>query len=418
MPVFKVVCPRCRAVLKTSKPLAVGKSVKCPQCGEPFTVSADQGAPAAAGPAPVAPVPSPITAPAPPQPGTVSYKRLAGVVAGAVVFLTAGAGLAAYCFSGRQPSAPASQETAPPPPAPAETALITLSPEEQVPIDQAIIAGVRYLKTSQGADGKWEPAGDNPVGYAALPGLVLLDCGLPPDDPNVRKAAEFVRRTPPLRTKTYDTALAILFLDRLADSKDRPLIQSLALRLAVGQTPTGTWGYDIPILKPEEEQQVVTLLNSLGNESLADWSQQHPEESAHLLPAWKGKLAALQDVAALNDEHFKNYSGDNSTTQFAILGLWAARRYDLPLDRTMALMVRHFRATQNKDGGWNYNPGKDDEFPSVADHDRGRAARRGHGPRSGERGQGGGQCRGRPGRPQGVHSAAPADRQARQTPSG
>jgi hypothetical protein len=41
MPVFKIACPACDAVLKSSNPMPPGKKVKCPKCGEGFTVPAD-----------------------------------------------------------------------------------------------------------------------------------------------------------------------------------------------------------------------------------------------------------------------------------------------------------------------------------------------------------------------------------------
>src|SRR5262249_6297085 len=34
----KITCPHCDAVLKPAKPLAAGKKVNCPRCGEVFTV--------------------------------------------------------------------------------------------------------------------------------------------------------------------------------------------------------------------------------------------------------------------------------------------------------------------------------------------------------------------------------------------
>jgi hypothetical protein len=41
MPASKVSCPKCRVVLKPSKPLTVGKKVKCPKCANLFTVRPD-----------------------------------------------------------------------------------------------------------------------------------------------------------------------------------------------------------------------------------------------------------------------------------------------------------------------------------------------------------------------------------------
>ena len=45
MPVFKIACPACDAVLKSSNPMPPGKKVKCPKCGEGFTVPADGDGP-------------------------------------------------------------------------------------------------------------------------------------------------------------------------------------------------------------------------------------------------------------------------------------------------------------------------------------------------------------------------------------
>ncbi len=45
---------------------------------------------------------------------------------------------------------------------------------------------------------------------------------------------------------------------------------------------------------------------------------------------------------------------DNSNTQFAVLALWVAQRHGLPMQRTMDLVVRRFRGSQNRDGGWGY----------------------------------------------------------------
>jgi hypothetical protein len=45
---------------------------------------------------------------------------------------------------------------------------------------------------------------------------------------------------------------------------------------------------------------------------------------------------------------------DNSNTQFAVLGLWAAGRHGLPLGRPLALVVQRFRTSQTAAGGWGY----------------------------------------------------------------
>ena len=48
---------------------------------------------------------------------------------------------------------------------------------------------------------------------------------------------------------------------------------------------------------------------------------------------------------------------DNSNTQFAILGVWAATRHGVPMERTLALLVKRFTRSQNGNGTWGYNYG-------------------------------------------------------------
>ncbi len=45
---------------------------------------------------------------------------------------------------------------------------------------------------------------------------------------------------------------------------------------------------------------------------------------------------------------------DNSNTQFAVLGLLAAEKYDVPMERVMALIDWRFRKLATDQGGWDY----------------------------------------------------------------
>jgi hypothetical protein len=49
---------------------------------------------------------------------------------------------------------------------------------------------------------------------------------------------------------------------------------------------------------------------------------------------------------------------DNSNTQFAILGLWAAQRHGVPMERSLRLIVHRFRTSQGTEGGWAYGYAK------------------------------------------------------------
>jgi hypothetical protein len=137
--------------------------------------------------------------------------------------------------------------------------------EEQKRVNAAIDRGVAYLRKTQLKIGTWSgtwAAGDHAVGYAALPGLTLLECGMPATDPAVVKAARFVRANAPTVNKrsTYQLSLAILFLDRLGDPNDRKLIQKMALRLVAGQNSAGGWTYESPYLFTSHEQQLLKAL--------------------------------------------------------------------------------------------------------------------------------------------------------------
>jgi hypothetical protein len=127
-------------------------------------------------------------------------------------------------------------------------------------INAAIDKGVAYLKRTQKADGTWHNG--HPVGYASIGGLTLLECGIPADDPCVQRAAAYVRSHVANLTKTYELSLAILFLDRLGDLRDRPIIQVLALRIMAGQSDGGGWTYNCSVLTPQDNIQLYHFLHT------------------------------------------------------------------------------------------------------------------------------------------------------------
>jgi hypothetical protein len=298
----------------------------------------------------------------PPAADALSFRRLGVVLFGVALGLGGGVALACYCVALNRDYRPQGQEAAaaPPPPVPEAPRRVPepipdptspLSREERAEVKAALLRGVRYLKTTQSENGAWE--GPFPVGYAALPGLTLLECGVPPSDPGVQKAAAFVRAHAATVNKTYILALAILFLDRLGDPRDRERIQTLALRLVAGQNATGGWTYDCPILTPPAHKQLFTLLKDAEARTQ---DRLGPLATAARLQPELRHLPVAQDLSALDPESFRSYQGDNSNTQFGILALWVARRHEVPLERTAALMVARYRNSQNGDGSWTYLP--------------------------------------------------------------
>ena len=341
---------------------------------------------------------------------------------------------------------------------------LPLPEDMQRRVDQAIDDGVKFLKATQGPFGTWAAKKEHMAGYAALPGLTLLECGVPAIDSSVLKAAYFVRLSAPKMDRTYELALSILFLDKLGDPNDRPLIQALALRLIAGQTTTGGWSYKCPILKGRDSKDLLALLKKLnapvlfdplankiggnpfikgmpGGPGLMDLIPAKGNPLALLNPLDSGKKPSTNDPLAIpspgsspgetkfipgnwspesevrsqGPENSRKWplclkaldgpvfepveekpkpakkqrpitiprqftilpvvhdlwrlplvdppkrsqeplfgTTDNSNSQFAILALWAARRHDVPMVRTLNLIARRYHTSQNADGSWGY----------------------------------------------------------------
>jgi hypothetical protein len=274
---------------------------------------------------------------------------------------------------------------------------------EQKRINAAIEKGVAFVRGQQASSGSW--IGGNrghSVGYAALPGLTLLECGAKADDPVVQKAAKFVRTNTASLENTYDLALAILFLDKLGDSQDRLLIQRLALRLVAGQNAAGGWDYTCRVLTPQESSQLLNYLhttrpqpalpNPINNPAAGtnanplppagSAAQKNPtspkSDDPKIKPKSAGGLTVRPEflpevirnlpIAQKGKGKGKNIKAagrdDNSNSQFALLALWAARRHDVPTERTLALAEERYHVYQKADGGWGYMIGQD-STPSM-----------------------------------------------------
>jgi hypothetical protein len=180
------------------------------------------------------------------------------VVLGGGLFLMLITGLLLYlCFSGESTApepGPITElpepEFKPPPPLP----LIMLTKEEEERVGELVSRGVAYLKKTQDPKtGTWNDR-QHADEYAGMAGLTLLECGVDPKDAVVQRAAGFVRQKAKSFTGTYGLSLYILFLDKLNDPTDKPLIRELAMRLAAGQSAAGGWAYKNKVLTAEQTQ--------------------------------------------------------------------------------------------------------------------------------------------------------------------
>ncbi len=226
---------------------------------------------------------------------------------------------------------------------------------DQKAIDAAIARGVRALVAAQNADGTFHTTS---LGATALVGLTLVECGEAKDGRAVTAAAAAVRKAALTSTQTYSIALSVLFLDRLGEASDTPLIESLIVRLVAGQSPTGMWSYDCPGVAPEELKRILGEMDGSRVLRAGGDLKKLPavgKRTAKDLPeAIRIQLAlAAKGAAAVRP---MLGSGDNSNTQFAGLALWAGRRYGVPTQPSLVKAYDHFRLSQGRDGGWGYTP--------------------------------------------------------------
>ncbi len=344
---LKRTCPECHLIFE-SELSETGKLV-CPVCDSVFSTQPTS---------PAVMIPSLL-------PSVSSGRQvLRGVMAvGAALFLVGGAGYAYFLLGsvGRKsaalpvptagaPPSPASpqpieiipvipaeptpfapvQQMRPKPGAPQQSPLVipkAASPPLSLPerVNRAIDRGIAYLRATH--KGHYQERR-----IRGLLGLTMLECGVSMDDPTVQQMAAAIRAGERELTQTYELTLAILFLDRLGDPSDRARIRTFGQRLLSGQLDCGTWTYSC--LTPERQRNLSSRFSYAPPASFYPRAGRYRER-----PAREPRIV---------------YRGDNSNTQFAILGLWVAQRYGVPAHSALLATEQYFRNTQADDGSWGY----------------------------------------------------------------
>jgi hypothetical protein len=241
-------------------------------------------------------------------------------------------------------------------------------------VNAAIAKGAEFLKREHAPNPGYR-GGQHGQGSAALAGLAMLEAKVKPDDPAVQNVARFVRYGALAETQTYHTALAVLFLDRLGDPADVPLIQFLGVRLYAGMNSTGGWTYQCgAALAPDEEARLRTALQQAALVGRSRPKSEKPKNADGFPEVRGGGAGKSADPdappARLHPEVGRYYvavrqairaagrpntPGDNSNTQFGLIGLWVAARHGVPADDAFALIEARFLTSQNpSDGGWSY----------------------------------------------------------------
>ena len=169
----------------------------------------------------------------------------------------------------------------------------------------AIDRGVKFLFSKQQASGTWGPHGNNyPVGPTAIAVYAILESGVSPQEPRIAKALLWLAKNN--TDRTYGLGLRCncwLVANRQTSDRYRPLLVRDA-SLLYRSTHRGAHNYP---------------------------ATGRPDTSRY----------------------------DNSNTQFAVLGIWAAdmNHVEVPMAYWRAAM-EHWTGDQNSDGGWPYHKGK------------------------------------------------------------
>ncbi len=146
-------------------------------------------------------------------------------------------------------------------------------------VNASITKGKSYLLSRQSAEGTWEGVllenlANQVGGQTALVTLALLNCGVPAEDKAIQKALDFLRKLPP--EKTYVVALATMAFAEARQTKDLERIQKNV-----------------------------------------DWLLANPIREGGKLKGWSYPMNPIPDA---------------SNTQYALLGLYAAKQAGIKID--------------------------------------------------------------------------------------
>ena len=178
----------------------------------------------------------------------------------------------------------------------------------RVEVEDAIRSGVRFLKKAQKPDGNW----DGPPGMTELVTLALLTAGEPPDEAGLARALSLIRDHGP-DAQGYGTYAVSL--------------QTMALAAANPQIYRAMIARNAAWLEQSQIHDLARVGVRSRNSSTGSWTYQ------------------MQ----------RGGSGDNSNSQYAILGLNAASEAGIPIESNIWNLARlYWEGCQQSDGGWAY----------------------------------------------------------------
>jgi len=185
-------------------------------------------------------------------------------------------------------------------------------------VERAIRAGVEFLKAQQRPDGSWaDIEAESRTGMTSLVTLALMTAGEPADAPTIHKALEYLRHFWPAELRsTYAISLQTMVFataepahDQLRIAANVRWLERAQIRQGEPQLWPGSWTYSETKLRP----------------------------------------------------------GDNSNSQYALLGLHAASEAGVRVKPEVWTLARaYWEKCQKPDGSWAYTPGSPSPTASMS----------------------------------------------------
>lgn len=203
-----------------------------------------------------------------------------------------------------------------------------------VQVDTAIDRGRAYLWTRIQAEGGLNAASPREHVVAAY---ALATADSERQIPGFREQVrEFLEAYSP-GSDTYQLGIAAMLADHLGDPQLTALVGLWGQRLLDGQYDDGAWQYH----SSREPRTVATETRPLSV------TGGHPS-----------RITREHQVVRTKDWGGRPIGGDNSVSQFAVLGLRSVeRRVGKVIDESWGRVIALFRARQRDDGGWSYHGG-------------------------------------------------------------
>jgi len=192
-------------------------------------------------------------------------------------------------------------------------------------VSKAIKKGVEYLLKAQGADGSWPGFGGDkyPVGPTAMATYALLESEVyPANDPRIKKALDWLAK-------------------RQAPG-----------RLTLGKKTPKEGGGSLYCFKTYSLGLRANAFLAATKRGLSDYKKNLRKDVAQL-------ILSTKDGSYGYDSYGNGQSaGDNSNSQYGVLGVWAGAQADEEIPRAYWYKIlKHWLACQGGDGGWAYHGG-------------------------------------------------------------